>query len=202
MEDEFPFIPLELPKSHLLEGEMQVYRVVDANGKVVTVQASSAHEAIDKSGISKPLKVVSGVSEKNKLLQKHVLVPQAGSVQTDISLENNVSDMSFLVLEEIEETPAEPFEAFNLKEMAALFHPPAPPAAAEPAAIPMISEAPQTNGFHGTEPASPPEEQQKTEPLVKDLIREEPEPLVLPPELEAMTKKELSEDEIKKLLGE
>lgn len=200
-EDEFPFIPLELPKSHLLEGEMQVYRVVDMAGKIVSVQAASAHEAIEKSGISKPLKVVSGVSEKNKLLKKHVLVPEGKSVQTDIDLENNVSDLSFLVLDEIEETPAEPFEAFNLKQMAALFHPPAPPPAPEPEAL-SDAQVPYTNGFHGTEPASLPVEQQETEPLVKDFIREEPEPLELSPELEAMTKKELSEDEIKKLLGE
>lgn len=202
MEEKPQFIPLELPTSHLLEGVTQRYRVVKTNGEVLEVEATSAHEAIAKSGVEKPLKVVSGISEKNRMLQKNVLIPEDRSVPTDIDISNNVSDMRFLIFNELEEEKSdEPFEEMTLVALAK------PKAETNP---PEKKEINGTNGYHA--PVQAEEAVTLQEPsastqqdAVPENIKESPEsetPLVLSPELQALQNKELSEDDIAKLLGD
>lgn len=209
-EENATFIPLEIPKSHLMDGHAQLYRIVSTNGEVKTVEASSAHEAIAKSGIARPLKIISGVAEKNRMLQKSVLVAENGHVSTDINIENNVADMSFLIFKELEDTVKEPFEEVSLYNLAKKR--PAPDFAVETTNGTNGAHAVNgTNGHHHAPepepvPAPPPAALPPTESGIIEALMDEPymppEPLVLSPELQALTEKELSEDEISKLLGE
>ncbi len=195
MED-LEFIPLEIRKSHFLDGVTQIYRVVTKSGEVTDVEASSAHEAMEKSGIKNPLKIISGISEKNRMLQKSVLVPEGYSVPTDINIDNNVSDMSFLMLDELDESPKAPFEAASLKDL----YP------AKPVLAPAVNGVNGTNGHHD-HPSDMSAEEAGPEAVNVPVAAQQPtqefdEPLELPPELKALQDKELSEDEIAKLLGE
>ncbi len=123
------FESLELPISRVAESFGGSYKVVGSDGKVAEVEAATASEAAAKSGIGKPVKIVNMAYERQRLLEKYVLLPDEGKALTSIDMENPAFDLRFLVIEDLEDAALEPFvemsalEMFSPQEMAGMVGP-------------------------------------------------------------------------------
>lgn len=112
------FAPLTLPISSVTEGLDHLYKVVTTSGEVVKVQAHSAAEAIAKSGVTRPLRIISVAQEQRRLMERHVLHPGDTSVDTNIDTQNFVPDFRSLVVDNLEEEEKPPFEECSLADIA------------------------------------------------------------------------------------
>ncbi len=182
------FAPLSLPVSSVSEGLDTTYKVIATNGDVVTVEASCAAEAIEKSGISRPLRIISIAQEQRRMMQQNVLHPQDKTVHTNIDTENFVPDFRSLVVDDLEEEEKPPFEECSLGDIAnrKLDKLPEKP---KPVQKPAPVEAKPV-------PAPPPVQEELSPP--------EPEPAPPPPpvEQELITPdRELTPDEVEALMN-
>lgn len=188
------FAPLVLPLSHVKEGLENNYKVYATSGEVVTVEASSAAEAMEKSGIRRPLRIVSIAHEQRRMMSRNVLHPQSGTVATDIDMEHYVPDFRSLVVDDLEEEEKPPFEECLLSDIAARTldklpepsrpqpkaqpaPPPYVPPAAEPAiAMQTVAATPEPAPPAGRAPSAPAE--QEVIPPERPLTSEEVEALM------------------------
>lgn len=115
---DFAFAPLVLPVSSVTEGLENSYKVIATNGEAVTVAASSAAEAIEKSGVKRALRVISIRQEKQHMMERNLLHPQERTVPTNIDTENFVPDFRSLVVDNLEEEERAPFEECSLASIA------------------------------------------------------------------------------------
>lgn len=111
------FAPLVLPVSSVSEGLESNYKIIKTTGEAVVVEASSAAEAMEKSGIKNPLRIISIAQEQRRLMARNLLHPQDSTVQTNIDTENFVPDFRSLVVENLEEEEPQPFEECSLAEL-------------------------------------------------------------------------------------
>lgn len=142
-----PFASLSIPRVSLINKETDRYLIVRANGEKVALDASSAAEAIEKSGITDARRVVNLAFETDQILEKGVLGASGEKVETRITLEEELVEFHVADLLE-KESEAEAFVEFDLSELSKLSHQgaprirepeveiPAPAAAFEP--MPMI----------------------------------------------------------------
>ncbi len=112
------FAPLMLPLSSVEEGLENSYKVFSTNGETVIVEASSAAEAIEKSGIKRPLRIISIRQEQQRMMSRNVLHPQERTVSTNIDTEHYVPDFRSLVVDDLEEEEKPPFEECSLSSLA------------------------------------------------------------------------------------
>ncbi len=161
------FAPLTLPVSSVSEGLDHFYKIVTISGEVVKVQAQSAAEAIAKSGVVRPLRIISVAQEQRRLMERHVLHPGDKSVNTNIDTQNFVPDFRSLVVDNLEEEEKPPFEECSLADIAArkldkLPEKPkpapvsAPPPKVEITPLPRIEEHPEIIAI---EKVPPPEQE-------------------------------------------
>ncbi len=194
--DKWEFAPLSLPSNSLPEDLQKIYKVVDVSGEVTTVEAGSASEAVERSGVSKPLKVINAAYERKLMLEKNLLNPNQGNVLTNIDLTNNASDMRFLVVDDLgDDEPEQPFEEMSLYDMSGTAPAPAAsldevmvdvPAEAE---VPPVPESAQTEEV-APEPVA---EEAAPEPAAEEAAASEPaqEP-----------DRELTPEEVRRLLND
>lgn len=113
------FSPLMIPVSSVSKALDSTYRVVSDSGETVTLEASSAAEAVKKSGVARPLRVTSAAQDQRRLMERHVLHPEARSAATDVDIQHFVPDFRSLVVENLEEEEKPLFEECSLADIAA-----------------------------------------------------------------------------------
>jgi|GEM_PF-4126767 len=112
------FAPLVLPVSSVTEGLENSYKIISMSGEVVSVEAGSAAEAIEKSGVARPLRVISVAQEQMRMMARNLLHPEEKTVSTNIDLEKYVPDFRSLVVENVEERVSVPFAECSLTDLA------------------------------------------------------------------------------------
>ena len=112
-DDQDVFAPLEMNVSSLGRDLSKVYKVVRTNGEVVEVEADSAAEAVEKSGVKQPIKVVNAAYERSVMIEQGGLKEEDAKALTDINPENRTS-LGFLIVDDLEDEEPEPFEEMGL----------------------------------------------------------------------------------------
>lgn len=185
---DFAFAPLVLPVSSVTEGLESSYKVIATNGEAVTVAASSAAEAIEKSGVRRPLRVISIKQEKRRMMERNLLHPQDRTVSTNIDTENFVPDFRSLVVDNLEEEEKQPFEECSLSSIAVR-------------SIEKLPEKPKPQPKPQPQPrpsevaAEPKEEKEVIEIALPQPAPLPAEPEIIPPD------RELTPDEVEALMN-
>ena len=65
---EKPFSPIVLPERHLKENNWNRYHIYKSRTEFVTIEADAAYEAIAKSGVARPFKVIRAMKEVGDVL--------------------------------------------------------------------------------------------------------------------------------------
>lgn len=159
--DALDFAPLILPVSSVAEGLDGRYKVIALGGEAVTVSASSAAEAIEKSGVKRPLRVVSVAQEQRRMMERNLLQPQDRTMPTNIDTENFVPDFRSLVVDNLEEEEKAPFEECSLASLSVrtldkLPEKPKPQPRPKPAKIAAVPEKPAREIVEIAAPPPPP----------------------------------------------
>jgi hypothetical protein len=135
------FAPLQIRQTSRKTDHITRYRVEQPGGKPVIVEASSAAEAFRKSGVKEATRIVNLDMERLNMLASGLLQPEASSVSTSISLDEEALP-EFIHADLVEESGEEvSFEEISLGDLSALLKQaplakPAPePVAAPPAFV-------------------------------------------------------------------
>jgi hypothetical protein len=189
-QDGVAFAPLIFQVSRVSEELGVRYRVFAPEGGTVTVQASSAAEAVEKSGISAPLRIISLANEQRRLMAGDVLLPREQTVATNIDLEHFVPDFRFLAEAEMQDPERPPFEEMDFSAYAARARTYSgvrilPSHALRSESPSLLAEEAEEPGKSEEAPPLPQEE-----PPVQEVVASPQEP------------HELSEEEVQALLGE
>lgn len=181
------FAPLILPVSSVTEGMDSVYKVITTTGEVVTVEANSAAEAMEKSGVVRPLRIISMAQEQRRLMERHVLHPEARSVATNIDMKNFVPDFRSLVVENLEEEEKPEFAECSLADIASRTLDKLPVKQPKPAPAKQRAQTPPPP------PAPEPEVEFSPELIAVEKVPSEPE--IIPPD------RELTPEEVERLMN-
>lgn len=139
---DFPFASLSIPRATLINKEKDRYLVIRGNGEKMVLEAASAAEAVEKSGIRDARKVVNLAYEAEQILEKGVLGASGEKMETRITLEEELPAFQVADLLE-EESEDEAFVEFDLVEFSKLSHQGAPRIAEPEAEIPAVAAAPE-----------------------------------------------------------
>lgn len=114
------FAPLHIRQTTIKTDHITRYRVEQSSGKPIIVEASSAAEAFRISGVMEATRIINLDVERLNLLASGLLQPEAGSVSTNISLDEE-SLPEFIYADVVEDSAERSeFEEMSLGDLSAL----------------------------------------------------------------------------------
>ena len=118
------FSALSIPCTKIGDDVFSGYRIYRQNGEKIDVEADSAAEAVEKSGVDDAVKIISMATQRDKMMDKNILSSLDESANTDIEIPSDaVSSLGQLLLrpEEIPQSDKREFESFGLGALAGVF---------------------------------------------------------------------------------
>lgn len=204
----FDFAPLKIKQNSRRSDHITRYRIERAGAHPVIVEAASAAEALRKSGVSEPTRIVNLDVERLNLLASGLLQPEEQDIHTSISMDEERLPQFFNAEMGEANSDEEPFEEMSLSSLAEKtqtaevsspdFSPPPPSISASTHTAPDPALVKETN-----DSMSPKATEATASPAMHDVYEiASPVPPLAPP-LSANvleTKRELTSEEIDRLL--